>query len=250
MRVAVRLCRMSSGFAGITDVLAEARRHVAASGADAFVNTPYGSAVEALRDFDRLRADSSELRWAFAPTGWLQDVSIEAGWGDAFLSLAARMDAALRGEAGAPATADLLGAMERVEQALAGLQAREVALPWNPQALEALATSVGRAIALARFDVPDERDGPFLDVSFGSTPQEPRTPMFPAFVALWTAVGAPVAAMMAALEALQRELVWAADCAEFSDARNTSIQYLRAAGHLEQAAEHLIVYARRADFGP
>ena len=39
-----------------------------------------------------------------------------------------------------------------------------------------------------------------------------------------------------ALEALQAELVWAADCAEYTDAVNNARQYRRAAGHVELAA--------------
>lgn len=140
-------------------------------------------------------------------------------------------------------------AMSRVEDTLAALRASEAAMPWNPEALEDAAAAIGRAVALARFEVPDERDGPFFDVEFEPTPQEPRSPMFPAFVAVWTAVGAPVAALMESLEALQRALVWEADCAEFTDARNSSIQYLRAAGYVEIAAEQLVVYAKRAARG-
>jgi hypothetical protein len=141
---------------------------------------------------------------------------------------------------------DLQVTMSRVEDELAGLRASEASLPWNPEMLEAVAAAVERAVALARFEVPDERDGPFYDVDFGATPQEPPAPIFPAFVAVWTTVAAPVATLMAALEALQRALVWEADCAGFTDARNTSIQYLRAAGYLEIAAEELLVYAERA----
>lgn len=137
----------------------------------------------------------------------------------------------------------------RVEEALAALRAREASLRWNPKALEAVSAAVVRAVALARFEAPDERDGPFLEVQFGPTPQEPRSPMFPGFVAVWTTVGAPVAALMESLEALQRALVWEADCAEFTDARNNSMQYLRAAGCLEIAAEKLVGYARRAARG-
>jgi hypothetical protein len=39
-----------------------------------------------------------------------------------------------------------------------------------------------------------------------------------------------------ALEALQIELVWAADCAEFTDANLNAEQFLRAAGHVDLAA--------------
>lgn len=141
---------------------------------------------------------------------------------------------------------ELEATMRRVEDAFAGLQASEASLPWNPNELEAVGVAIERALALARFEVPDERDGPFYDVDFGSTPQEPQAPIFPAFVAAWTTVGAHVAALMESLEALQRTLVWEADCAGFTDARNTSIQYLRAAGRIEIAAEKLLVYAKRA----
>lgn len=136
--------------------------------------------------------------------------------------------------------------MRQVEDALVGLRVDEASLPGNAEVLGAIGAAVERALALARFEVPDERDGPYYDVDFGPTPQAPRAPIFPAFVAVSTTVGAPVAALMESLETLQRTLVWEADCAGFTDARNTSIQYLRAAGYLEIAAEELLVYAERA----
>jgi len=135
--------------------------------------------------------------------------------------------------------------MRGVEEALAGLRASEAEISWNPDALEAVGDAVARALALARFEVFGERDGPFHRVDFGPTPQQPRPPMFPAFVSARTTVGAPVASLMESLEALQQALVWEADCAEFTDARNNSIQYLRAAGHLELAAGRLLDYAKR-----
>jgi hypothetical protein len=141
---------------------------------------------------------------------------------------------------------ELDGAIRRVQEALAALQAQEASVRSSSKALVAVATAVARAVALARFEALDERDGPFLQIQFGPTPQEPRSPMFPEFVAVRTTVEARVAALMESLEALQRSLVWEADCAEFTDARNNSMQYLRAAGYLEIAAETLVGHVRRA----
>lgn len=48
------------------------------------------AALESQRAFDR-----DELRVLFAPTGPLQELSLDNGWGDEFLSLAERVDAFL-----------------------------------------------------------------------------------------------------------------------------------------------------------
>jgi hypothetical protein len=45
---------------------------------------------------NRAEVDTLPLRVLFAPTGPLQEVSVHSGWGDAFLALAERFDAALR----------------------------------------------------------------------------------------------------------------------------------------------------------
>ena len=46
-----------------------------------------------------------------------------------------------------------------------------------------------------------------------------------------------------ALEGLTRQLVWAADCAEFTDATGNARQYLRAAGHVDLAARAALALA-------
>jgi hypothetical protein len=85
---------------------------------------------------------------------------------------------------------------------------------------------IDNAIAVARFQEPAR--GPYRAEPLSSgVPQRPTTPMFP---------GAPATPLLAALEALQTELVWAADCAEFTDATNNARQYLHAAGHVDLAA--------------
>jgi hypothetical protein len=58
----------------------------------------------ALKDIDSLIAsigtgavsDPTHVAWLFAPTGPLQEVSVSSGWGERFLDLARRMDAATR----------------------------------------------------------------------------------------------------------------------------------------------------------
>jgi hypothetical protein len=50
---------------------------------------------------------------------------------------------------------------------------------------------------------------------------------------------------MDALESLQRELVFQADIEDYYDARLSSIQYLRAAGHLDLIEHHVLAMARR-----
>jgi hypothetical protein len=41
-------------------------------------------------------SDPKQFVWLFAPTGPIQEVSLSSGWGDMFLELAKRMDAATR----------------------------------------------------------------------------------------------------------------------------------------------------------
>lgn len=99
-------------------------------------------------------------------------------------------------------------------------------------ALAHVAGHVQRAVALARFEVHDPDDGPFRHEPLSeNVPQTPRTPLIPA-------LGPGPEAQ--ALEALQYQLVWAADCAEYSDALNDSRQFLRAAGHVDLAARALL----------
>lgn len=49
---------------------------------------------------------------------------------------------------------------------------------------------------------------------------------------------------MDALDPLQRELVWAADCAEFTDANLNCAQFLRAAGHLDLIQDDVVRLAQ------
>ena len=46
-----------------------------------------------------------------------------------------------------------------------------------------------------------------------------------------------------ALEALTHQLVWAADCAEFTDATGNARQFLHAAGHVDLAARAALALA-------
>jgi hypothetical protein len=45
---------------------------------------------------DRTLRDPKEVAILFAPTGPVQEVSVSSGWGDVFLELAERVDAAAR----------------------------------------------------------------------------------------------------------------------------------------------------------
>jgi hypothetical protein len=96
----------------------------------------------------------------------------------------------------------------------------------------AVARHVERAVALARFRARDEPGGPVWRGGLSDgVPQEPERPLLPGDGPL-----------IAALDEALAELVWAADCAEFTDATNNAAQYLCAAGHIELAA--------RAALGP
>jgi hypothetical protein len=94
---------------------------------------------------------------------------------------------------------------------------------------------VQRAAALATFRAADPYYGPYRHERLSDgVPQPPRQPLFPGFEHI------PSTPLTEALEALQAELVWAADCAEYSDATNNAAQYLRAAGNLDLAHQVLL----------
>ena len=93
-----------------------------------------------------------------------------------------------------------------------------------------VAQHVEAAAALARFHAQADRTGPFRHEPLSDgVPQPPVGPIYPAF----EHVGGE---LYDALEGLTRQLVWAADCAEFTDATGNSRQYLHAAGHVDLAA--------------
>src|ERR1700710_1394807 len=81
----------------LLDVLREARELLSRSGND-FSWSRWKSEKDAVADIDGLigRIDAAEtirlieIHALFAPTGSLQEVSIDSGWGDQFLDLAAR----------------------------------------------------------------------------------------------------------------------------------------------------------------
>ena len=64
----------------------------------------WANAEAALREIDALivyvgekaSPDRQQFLWLFAPTGPIQEVSVSSGWGDEFLALAERFDAATR----------------------------------------------------------------------------------------------------------------------------------------------------------
>lgn len=96
---------------------------------------------------------------------------------------------------------------------------------------------VERAIGLAGFDIRFVEGGPSHAVDFGGgVPQEPKRPAYPALAAVRASVDEEIGVLIDALEDLQVALVFQADCAEFTDARFNSEQFLRAAGHVDVAA--------------
>jgi hypothetical protein len=107
------------------------------------------------------------------------------------------------------------------------------------------------ALEHMRFQRGYTQNGIFKDVHFGKTPQMPVGPMWPqhelAFAWLRTGERETNAysrerflALIHALEALQRQLVFEADCQESIDALNTSRQYLQAAAYLDRAVSKLV----------
>ena len=75
-------------------VLEELRARVEAGGEGGI----YGDRAQALHDIDVLLARPSPggVRWLLAPTGNLQELSIECGWGMEFNELAAKLECALQ----------------------------------------------------------------------------------------------------------------------------------------------------------
>jgi hypothetical protein len=129
----------------------------------------------------------------------------------------------------------MLRAVEELEQAMERALAASAPFP-------AVAAEVGRAVALARFQAREPDGGPVWKGQMSAgVPQPPEGPMFPAFAAVRGDAG--LDPLMDALEALQHELVWAADCAEFSDAVLNAAQFLRAGGHVDLAARAVLALA-------
>lgn len=103
--------------------------------------------------------------------------------------------------------------------------------------VEEVAALVERAAGLANFDIRFVEGGPTHAIDFGgAVPQEPQRPAYPALAAVRDSVEEEIGVLIDALEDLQIALVFQADCAEFTDARFNSEQFLRAAGHVDVAA--------------
>ena len=75
-----------------------------------------------------------------------------------------------------------------------------------------------------------DRTTPLYPHDFGATPSRPRGPL----------LVEGRAGLLAPLEDLLRELIFAADVQEYVDARGNSAAYLRAATQLARAAPHLL----------
>ena len=85
----------------LLDVLSEVRALLSLPGND-FTWSSFADAETALHEIDTLAAEvrlRGEVPWLlgvlFAPTGPIQEVALSSGWGDAFLTLADRFDAAI-----------------------------------------------------------------------------------------------------------------------------------------------------------
>jgi len=86
----------------LSSVLRETRAILARSDND-FTWSSWQDGEQALAEIDDLLrqvatgriADLGSLNVLFAPTGPLQEVSLESGWGEEFLALAAKFDSAI-----------------------------------------------------------------------------------------------------------------------------------------------------------
>lgn len=114
-----------------------------------------------------------------------------------------------------------------------------------------LRADIGDALAHMRFQQPFVSGGVFRNVSFGPTPQMPVGPLWPAYelAFAWLRTGEReptlygrerLLALLAALDTLQRQLIYEADCQESIDALNTSRQYLQAAGYVDRAVKAIV----------
>jgi hypothetical protein len=88
----------------LIDVLREAREFLACPGND-YAWSSWEDAPAALREIDGIiaRIESgdmpkrSNIELLFLPTGPIQEVSVSSGWGQEFIELANRFDAAIEG---------------------------------------------------------------------------------------------------------------------------------------------------------
>ena len=87
----------------LVEVLRETRELLARPDNN-FIWSYWDSATDALREFDAFitqielgdTSGRSDLKFLFAPTGSIQEVSISSGWGQEFLALSARFDALIK----------------------------------------------------------------------------------------------------------------------------------------------------------
>lgn len=121
----------------------------------------------------------------------------------------------------------------------------------SPNALAQAFSDLKAALEHMRFQRPYVQDGVFKKVDFGKTPQMPTVPMWPqhALQLAWMRTERMNAIdynyvrfveLVDALEALQRRLVFEADCQESIDAHNTCRQYLQAAGYIDRVIASLV----------
>jgi hypothetical protein len=89
---------MTREYVELLKVLEEARRWLALPEND-FAWSSWEDQAAALREVDEgiaavTRGEDTDLTILFAPTGPIQEVSLSSGWGEAFIDLASRFDAA------------------------------------------------------------------------------------------------------------------------------------------------------------
>ena len=110
-----------------------------------------------------------------------------------------------------------------------------------------IAAHVEHACALASFSVRPARDDPIRAETFGTgVPAWPEGPMFPGLVTARERLeGEPLAALIDALEEMQKALVFRADCSEYWDALLNRTVYLHAAGSLDRAEPLVLELTRR-----
>jgi hypothetical protein len=146
---------------------------------------------------------------------------------------------------------EIWAAFAAVRSALAGLgiEPNTNAGPFrtvhDPRAAAAhnIRTAIGRAGAFVRHEIQPAKDAPFYrgELSSGA-PRPPAGPLLPRLVELQGRDPA-LDRLLAAVERLAVALVYEADCQEYIDARNTSIDLLYAAGAVIAVERDVIALA-------
>ncbi|HRD52765.1 MAG TPA: hypothetical protein PKY96_08965 [Flavobacteriales bacterium] len=94
---------MSRAILELVEILSRTRELLARPDSD-FAWSHWSNSEDALREFDSLTRQieagdfsrKKELELLFAPTGSIQEVSINSGWGDEFLKLSEKFDSLMK----------------------------------------------------------------------------------------------------------------------------------------------------------